>query len=141
MNGADFKGSDNFQLSCTLFIPPAAPSLHPPLPLFLFASLKAEKERWLVCVWRENFERQFNFRNSNKLVSTLPLVLILHYSLFLSLIPLTPVTVCVLVFSTHAVSNSALQRLAVFCVVSAPLLSSLFFFLLLARNISIVIWR
>lgn len=48
MNGADFKGSDNFQLSCTLFIPPAAPSI----PLSLFSSLPPWKQKkrggWFV---------------------------------------------------------------------------------------------
>lgn len=90
MNGADFKGSDNFQLSCTLFIPPTAPSI----PLSLVSSLPPWKQNkrdgqfvFGERVWKDNL-----LSKSNKPVSTLPmpphpflLSFLVLFSLFLSL--------------------------------------------------------
>ncbi len=87
MNGADFKGSDNFQPSCTPFYSSSS-TLHPPLPRFLSASLKVEKKRWLVSVWKDNL-----LSKSNKPVSTLPMPPYPFLLSFVFFFPL-PVTEC-----------------------------------------------
>lgn len=123
MNGADFKGSDNFQLSCTLFIPPTAPSI----PLSLASSLPPWKQNkrdgqfvFGERVWKDNL-----LSKSNKPISTLPMPphpFLLSFLVLFSCSCHFGHSLCTLI---QAISISVLRKLPIFCFVSLSLSPSL----------------